>query len=306
MLRFGLCCMFVREPIRFRTATAKRLSSLDRPEQLRQISGICRDNTRSLLRAVEAVQRLGIGAFRIISPLFPRFTHPEVGYGIDDLPDAADILRDLAAAKSLAQRHGIRLSFHPDQFVVLSSPDPAVVEKSVAELEYQGLLAGKVGADTIILHGGGFYGDKSAALSRLRRSFSNLSEAVRQRLALENDDRVYNVRDLLPVCGDLSVPLVYDVHHHRCNPDGLTEEEATDVVLGTWERCGREPYLHISSPKNGWSGGPPEPHADYVDAPDFPPCWLPLTATVDVEAKAKELAVLKLMRDLGLLKPVIG
>lgn len=302
MLRFGLCCLFDREPIRFRAATASRLSALDRPEQLRRLSDVCRDNTRRLLQAVETAHRLGIGAFRVSSPLFPRFTHPEVGYAIDDLPDAAEIVRNLAAVKSLAERCRIRLSFHPDQFVVLSSPDPAVVEKSGAELEYQGLLAAGVGADTITLHGGGFYGDKAAALSRLRQSFATLSDTVRRRLALENDDRVYTVRDLLPVCADLSVPLVYDVHHHRCNPDGLGEEEATGLALRTWEKCGREPYFHISSPKNGWSGGPPGPHADYVDAADFPPCWLPLTATVDVEAKAKELAVLRLMRDLGLLK----
>lgn len=299
MLRFGLCCLFVEQPVRFRAVTAAGLSRLGRPEQLARISAVCESNAASLRLALETVAQLGIGAFRISSPLLPRYTHPGVGYALAALPGVAAIERNLTAARDFAAARDIRLSFHPDQFVVLSSPDPAVVERSRLELEYQGMLAARVGAETIALHGGGAYGDKKEALARLRRAFDTLSEAVRVRLALENDDRTYTVRDLLPVCADLEIPLIYDVHHHRCNPDGLSEEEATALAVRTWESCGREPYFHLSSPRNGWEGRPPRPHADYVDPGDFPPCWLPLRATVDVEAKAKELAVLKLMRDLG-------
>jgi len=261
-MRFGLCCLFINEPVTFRTTTAKALSALRRADQLRKLSGICRDNARNLLLALEAVQRLGIGAFRIMSPLFPRMTHPQVGYDLGDLPEGDDITLLLGEIRSFARQRDIRLSFHPDQFVVLSSPHSAVVANSIRELEYQAGLAEAVGADLINIHAGGVYGDKPAALQRFCRVFPGLSAAVRDRLTLENDDISYTVRDLLPVCEQLAIPLVYDVHHHRCKPDGLSVEEATILAGGTWQRLGRE-------------------------------------MTVDIEAKAKELAVVRLMADLG-------
>jgi UV DNA damage endonuclease len=218
-MRLGLCCLFMNEPVTFRTTTAKALSTLGRDDQLHKLSGICRDNARNLLGAVEACHRLGIGAFRIMSPLFPRMTHPDVGYNLGDLPDGDAIAHQLGMVRSFAAQHDIRLSFHPDQFVVLSSPHTKVVANSIQELEYQAQLAEAVGADVINIHGGGVYGDKSAALRRFCQVFPNLSESVRSRLTLENDDISYTVQDLLPVCEQLSIPLVYDVHHHRCNQD---------------------------------------------------------------------------------------
>ena len=225
-MRFGLCCLFLNELVTFRTTTAKALSALDRDEQLGKLSGICRDNVRNLLLALETVQRLGINAFRIMSPLFPRMTHPVVGYRLEDLPDGASIQLLLEKVRQFALHNDIRLSFHPDQFVVLSSPHPAVVRNSVRELEYQAQLAEAIGADVINIHAGGVYSDKRVALQRLCEVFPDLPDSVKVRLTLENDDTSYTVRDLLTVCERLSIPLVYDVHHHRCNPDGLSIEEA--------------------------------------------------------------------------------
>ena len=295
-MRFGLCCLFVAEPVTFRTTTAKALSALSRRDALAKASAVCLHNAQNLLLAVKTAHRLGIGAFRIMSPLFPRMTHPDVGYRLEDLPQAEDIARNMADVRDFAQVRDIRLSFHPDQFVVLSSPHAHVVESSVRELEYQAFLADLTGADVINIHAGGAYGDKAAALKRLAAVVRDLPEGVSSRLTLENDDVTYSVRDLLPVCGDLGLPLVYDVHHHRCNPDGLGEAEATTLAAATWK--GREQYCHVSSPREGWKNKP-KPHADYIDPADFPACWLGRTMTVDVEAKAKELAVVRLMRDLA-------
>lgn len=295
-MRFGLCCLFLAEKISFRTTTAKVLSGLERTAALTKVSSICLHNADNLLLAVRAVHRLGIGAFRITSPLFPRMTHPEVGYALEDLPQVETISARLAAVKTFATGHDIRLSFHPDQFVVLSSPHAHVVENSVRELEYHALLAGMVGADVINIHGGGVYGDKTAALARFAEVFKALPENVAARLSVENDDVSYTVADLLPLCTQLGLPLVYDAHHHRCNPDGLDVCEATDLAMATWR--GREPYCHISSPREGWNANP-KPHADYIDLTDIPRCWHGRAMTVDVEAKAKELAVIRLMHDLN-------
>jgi UV DNA damage endonuclease len=302
MIRLGLCCLFLEQPIQFRALTAKTLRPHPRPEQLARISEVCRSNSENLLQALHVLNRLGIGAFRISSPLFPRYTHPDVGYRLEDLPHRRQILQQLKSVRINAQQKGLRLSFHPDQFVVLSSPHPEVVASSLRELDYQGLLAELVGADVINLHGGGAYGDKAAALQRLRKNFARLSPDVRSRLTLENDDRTYTVRDLLPVCRELGIPLVYDVHHHRCNPDGLTEEAATEAALESWRATGREPFFHLSSPRAGWQRDDRRPHADYIEPDDFPHCWRELTCTIDVEAKARELAVLQLagaLRDQG-------
>jgi UV DNA damage endonuclease len=298
-MRLGLCCLFLSEPVSFRTTTAKALSSFPRDEQLARLSAICSHNAANLMLALETVQRLGIGSFRIMSPLFPRMTHPAVGYQLDELPGGAAIGQTLGEVKGFAARHDIRLSFHPDQFVVLSSPTPGVVENSIAELAYQGMLAEAVGAEVINIHAGGAYGDKGQALERLGAVVGYLPERVRSRLTLENDDVSYTVRDLLPICRRLSIPLVYDVHHHRCNPDGLSVEEATALAGETWQAVGREQYCHLSSPKGGWQVGNTKPHADYVDLADLPLCWLERELTVDIEAKAKELAVLRLMGELG-------
>jgi UV DNA damage endonuclease len=298
-MRFGLCCQFKDEKIAFRTTTARALSAMPRGEQLQKLSGLCYANSQSLVKAVQTVHRLGIGAFRIMSPLFPRITHPEVGYSLDDLPDGETISNLLGVVRSFAQLHDIRLSFHPDQFVVLSSPHPRVVANSIRELEYQAWLAEAVGAGVINLHAGGVYGDKIAALQRFSRVFADLPENVRSRLTLENDDVSYTVSDLLPVCDKLAIPLVYDVHHHRCKPDGLSVEEATQLAAATWQRQGREQYCHLSSPKAGWGEGNPKPHADYIDPDDIPALWRKRVMTVDIEAKAKELAVIRLMNTIN-------
>jgi UV DNA damage endonuclease len=120
---------------------------------------------------------------------------------------------------------------------------------------------------------------------------------VKSRLVLENDDRIYTPSDLLPLCREFHVPLVYDVHHHRCNPDGLSVETASREAEGTWDR---EPLFHLSSPRDGRKADNPRPHHEYIDPTDFPVCWHDMELTVEVEAKGKELAVSRLLSHLGM------
>lgn len=295
-LRLGLCCQFVREPIKFRTTTVTAMLRLSRRERLARLAELCRANADALSAALTYCAKSGIGAFRINSQILPVKTHPEAGYAIADLPGAEAIVARFRECGSFAREQGLRLSFHPDQFVVLNSPNPPTLAHSLAELDYQAEVAEWVGADTLNIHGGGAYGDKVAALAVLRRNFARLPDRVRSRLTLENDDKVYTPADLLPVCADLGVPLVYDVHHHRCLPDGLTVAAATERARETWRT---EPLFHLSSPLEGWKGPKPERHHDYIDPKDFPKEWRNFALTVEVEAKAKELAVEKLQRELA-------
>lgn len=296
-LRLGLCCQFACEPIKFRTTTATAMMRLVKAERLARLAELCLINAEALMESLEYCARNGIGAFRINSQILPVKTHPEAGYRMDELPGGAEIIDQFEACGRFARSSNLRLSFHPDQFVVLNSPNPQTLSHSLAELDYQAEVAGWVGAGTINIHGGGAYGDKVAALEVLRRQIDGLPEPVRSRLTLENDDKVYTPSDLLPVCSDTGVPLVYDVHHHRCLPDGLSVDEATQLARATWRS---EPLFHISSPLEGWKGPKPQRHHDYVDMDDFPKEWLGWPLTVEVEAKAKELAVARLMKDLNI------
>lgn len=294
-LRLGLCCQFSEEPIAFRTTTATHLLKLSRSDRQRKLSDLCLSNAEALGQALQYCHQHGIGCFRIASTILPVRTHPEAGYQVEDLPDGAQIVASFQRCGAFAARHRIRTAFHPDQFVVLNSPRPEVVARSVRDLESHAQIAAWVGADVINIHGGGAYGDKAAALTAFARNLDQLSAAARSWLTVENDDTVFTPADLLPVCRTTGVPLVYDVHHHRCLPDGMSIEEATQAAIGTWNR---EPLFHLSSPVQGWSGPHPERHHDLIDVRDFPDCWRHLAVTVEVEAKGKEVAVRQLREQL--------
>jgi UV DNA damage endonuclease len=294
-LRLGLCCQFLDEPISFRTTTATALLRLNRTERLRKLSELCLGNARSLLVALQYCHAHGIGCFRIISSILPVRTHPEAGYVVEVLPEAETVIETFRQCGTFAREHDIRTVFHPDQFVVLNSPREEVVERSIADLEAHAELAEWVAADVINIHGGGAYGNKNEALATFARNLDRLSDAARSRLTVENDDGIFTPADLIPLCRATGLPLVYDVHHHRCLPDGWSVAQATDNALSTWTR---EPLFHLSSPRDGWNCPKPERHHDFIDPADFPAEWRDLSVTVEVEAKAKEHAVLKLKREL--------
>lgn len=299
MLRLSLCCKFNTQPIKFRTTTARNLSALKSKQKdpLEFLSTLIQDNIDALETALLYCASHNIGGFRIGSDFFPSYTHPTCGYTIDDLPEAQLIYTRFEKIRALKEEKNIRLSFHPDQYVVINSPRSEVVENSLAELEYHGIAAELTGADVINIHAGGGYGDKPAALARFAENYSRLSLGVKSRLTIENDDVTYTPSELLPLCQELAIPLVYDVHHHRCLKDNLTVEEATKAALLTWNR---EPLFHISSPKGGWNALKPKLHADTIEPKDMPACWKTLTnLTLDVEAKAKEVAVEKLYHELA-------
>lgn len=294
-IRLGLCCIFKKEPIRFRIKQARYITRFDREHQLKLLSATILENCTALLDALLLCHAENIGCFRVNSRFFPLKTHPDVHYQLSDLPDFEKITEQLRKARLYARQQDIRLTFHPDQFILLSSPKNDVVKNSIVDLLYHDELAEMIGADVITIHAGGGYDDKRSSLARLKDTILKLPETLRRRLALENDDRTYSPEELLPLCQDIGVPLVYDVHHHRCLADRLSVEEATELALATWNR---EPLFHLSSPKHGWQSENKRAHHDMINPADFPGSWRSLSITVEIEAKAKELAIRKLQKDL--------
>jgi len=285
----GLVCVTHGPEVRYKVLTRSRFLAMNRPERLDKLRALYQNNLAVLYGALAFCRSRRIQLYRATSDLFP---HGEDEEGRQVLKELAD---QMAPFGELAQRLGIRVVLHPDQFVVLNSVRPEVVNSAIGELRWQAEIATTVGADVLCLHGGSTAGGWDAAVDRLIAGVERLSPTVRSLLALENDDRCFPLVELLPVSLATSVPLVLDAHHHRVIDGGLTLAEATDWALATWDD--REPYFHISSPKAGWSGGDPRPHADFIAPADVPRYWLELGArlTVDVEAKAKERAVLQLI-----------
>ncbi|MBW2406299.1 MAG: UV DNA damage repair endonuclease UvsE, partial [Deltaproteobacteria bacterium] len=199
MIRLGLCCIFRKEPIKFRRTTATYLQAFSRDQQLEYLAEICRHNAQALHKALRYCRDHDIKDFRINSQILPLKTHPDVGYLMEDLPFHDQIIQTFKDCGRFCREHDIRTTFHPDQFILLSSPNSEVIQRSIADLIYHAEVAGWVNADVINIHGGGAYGDKDASLRRLRKQIEQLPEKVRSRLTLENDDRVYTPKNLLPV-----------------------------------------------------------------------------------------------------------
>ncbi len=295
MIRLGLCCIFVNEPIKFRTITAKRLSQFSKKEQLKLLSEICLHNSKMLIKSLLFCKDHHIGSFRIQSGIFPLRTHPLTGYDIQDLPEAEAILKNCKLCEDYCSVNNIRTTLHPDQFIVLSSPFIDVVKNSLTELYHQNETAKLFGADVINIHCGGVYKNKKMSLRRLFKEMSSLPLSLKKRITLENDDKSYTPDDVIPLCKELSIPFVYDIHHHRCLQKDISVKKTTASAISTWDR---EPLFHLSSPKDGWHKKNPRFHSDFINYQDFPEAWKKLDITVEIEAKAKELSVKKLYQQL--------
>lgn len=306
--RFGLCCTFADQTqFRFRTTTVAHLSTLTARDPsstlaVEYYAGIITNNLGVLEDVVHWCASRGIRAFRVNSDLFPRATHPLVQPWVMDLLDREAIREQCARIRDAARHLDVRLSEHPDQFLVGNSLRADVVNGTIAELEWRGRLGDLLGYDVICLHAGSGQPDRASALWRWEATLARLSSSVLAKLALENDDRVFTPEDILPASLAWGIPLVYDVHHHRVHPDSLSEAEATELAVASWGD--REPYFHLSSPRDGWECADARPHHDLIDLSDWPVEWSAmrdagLAFTVDIEAKAKERAVMAVMERLS-------
>ena len=129
MIRLGLCCIFRDQPIKFRTTTATAIGKMKRSDALAKVSRLCMENADALLAALHFCDSNNIGCFRINSQILPIKTHPICGYEVDDLPESGKIICRFKECGKFVCSHKLRTCFHPDQFVVLNSPKPDVVEK---------------------------------------------------------------------------------------------------------------------------------------------------------------------------------
>ena len=250
MIRFGYCCNNMElANVGIRTGR----TMIDRKFQaggMQLASDISLANARDLLKILQWNEQQGIRLFRIGSEIFPRWNH----YEISDLPGIVEITQHLRAAGDFARAHGHRLTTHPGPFHILGSPDPVVVENSIIGLERHSEMFDLMGYapsfDNLInIHVGATYGDKPTTVQRWLRTWDRLSDSLKSRLVLENDDKasMYSVRDLYTMIhADIAIPITFDYWHHTFNTGDLSEQEAFFMARETWTRHGVTQCTHYS------------------------------------------------------------
>ena len=196
------------------------------------------------------------------------------------------------------KQSGMRVSFHPGQYTVLNSPDEGVVSRAVDDLVYQEKILTLLGVDyshKLILHVGGVYGDKVTALERFEENFKGIPQAVKNRLIIENDDRLFNVEDVLGLAHRIGIPVVYDNLHNAINPADSTKDDGYWIseARKTWKPEDGNQKIHYSQQASGKRLGA---HTDTIYIEDFLEFYNKLEdKTIDImlEVKDKNLSALK-------------
>jgi UV DNA damage endonuclease len=287
----GLVCLSFTDECRYRTITRSRYLGLP----VRQRKGVLRElywnNLRRLHWTLGFCVRRGIRLYRVTSGLFP----------MSDEPPGEEVLAGMAANLSAvgrrAERLGIRILNHPDQFVVLNSERPGVVETSRRIMEKHARAFDLMGLprspwSALILHGG-----KAGRARELIEEIGRLPENVRGRLCLENDEYSYSAGEILEICRAACVPMVFDNLHHAI------KEKIADYAhpsFGEFVRAARETWrprpswqlVHLS---NGAESFLDRNHSEYIT--DVPPAYGGV-GWIEVEARGKELAIADLRKRL--------
>jgi len=253
-------------------------------------------NAQDIIKILKWNKENGINLFRLSSALVPWGDKLD----LTTLKDYKAIKAALKEAGNYAKENGMRITSHPGPFVVLTSPKENVVYNAICDLELHGKIFDMMGLsktpyNAINIHCNGVYGDKKSAMNRFCDNFGKLSESVKKRLTIENDDKasMYSVKDLMYIHNRIGIPIVFDYHHHQFCTGDLSEEAALKLASTTWPK-GITQLTHYSESKALHENNAkikPQAHADYINQ-------LPETYGVDidieVEAKAKELAILRI------------
>jgi len=269
-------------------------------------------------KTFDYLESTGISMYRFPSDFAPYLTHPTMPQFHNQLDEAKT---ELEALGKRAKQLNLRLSFHPSQYILLNTPSPKLRDSSIKEFEMQAKILDIMGCGdeaVVVTHVGGVYGDRIGSTERFIENHKLLPERAAARLVLENDDVSYGIDDTLKIHEGTGIRLIFDHQHHTCfNIGQMSHEEACVAALRTWTNA--RPKIHFSSPrtekrivkrvdkatgkKMAFQHDPLlSQHADYVDFTTFIPFARKVKDEygefdVMVEAKSKDLAVLKLKHD---------
>lgn len=252
-------------------------------------------NLSNVLACLPTIRKSGIRFFRLSSSLFPLFD--KVDPDLYKHETVTELLRKIGA---YVLANEMRVNTHPGQFVVLSSDSEATVRAAVTELDFHAWVFDQMGLPPSPYYGINVHGGKRGRTEQLRAGIERLSEAARLRLTLENDEFCYTVSDLAQV----GVPVVFDCHHHSFNSGGLSQRQGLELAISTWKRA--KPTTHLANTPPGLQEDVPvtkrRVHSDYLTSVPEPLREAHEAGRVDieVEAKAKNLAIFRATKELGL------
>lgn len=263
-------------------------------ETLKELS---RKNLRATKKIIEWNDNNGIMFYRMSSAIFPHISNcalttcESMTSLVYDPNDLMDTITEIKTEQ--------RLTFHPDPYVVLNSPNNTVYEQCVRELYWHAKTFDIMGRDmnsVIVMHGGGVYGDIESSKQRFIDRFCLLPESIRNRIVIENDEFKYSLDNIVDIHNKLSakgfnVPIVLDWFHHECYTGKAYKGEHLDTIIRSWQ--GRKIKMHLSEQAKGNRKGS---HSDYVET--IPRLLFDIASQHDIwlmiEAKKKEQAVLHL------------
>ncbi len=199
----------------------------------RRFNETVKNNLNHLLSILNFNRINKIYFFRIRSDLVPFASHP-----ICDIEWNETFKVELKEIGDFISKNNIRVSMHPDQFVILNSKSDGVVKNSIRELQYHCTLLDSMklpSSAKIQIHGGGVYGDKKKAKKDFSNNFNKLlEENLKRRLVIENDNRSYNLQDCLDINLETDIPIVFDTFHHECLNNGETFQQAISSFEKSW------------------------------------------------------------------------
>ena len=235
--------------------------------------------------------------FRITSDLIPFASHP-----ICKFKWQKHFKNEFEEIGKTISENNIRISMHPDQFIVLNSKDPNVVIRSIAELYYHAEVLDLMKLDKtakIQLHVGGSYGNKKESLNRFADNYRKLDEKIKNRLVIENDHKIYSFKDCLNLNEKIKVPLLFDVFHHKILNHEESVKDCLEKQIRTWDTKDGIPLIDYSSQKTGFKPGS---HTESIDLKDFERFLnesKPYDFDIMLEIKDKESSALKALKYLG-------
>jgi UV DNA damage endonuclease len=258
-MRIGYAC--VNGAVNESASRTFRLASFSDDRAIETIAS----NLRVLRNILEWNLEHGILYYRISSGTIPLASHPKMTF--DWKTHFADDLREIG---EFINRNAMRTNVHPGQYTLINSIRPEVVQASILELQYHADLMDLMGLDDthkIQLHTGGVYGDKDAATDRFVETYATLDESIRRRLVIENEERHFNLADNIRIHERTSIPLLFDIFHHRLYNSGESLEEALDLVQPTWQGHGPAMLDYSSQDPDKRFGA----HTPSIDLDDFAP-----------------------------------
>ena len=256
---------------------------------------IIKNNLDSLYEIIKYNVKNNFHFYRLTSKLVPLATHDKV-----DFDYITPLLDEYKKIGKLINDNNIRVDTHPDQYAVLNSMDSKIVKNTVEILEYHYKIMDAIGIKDkiIILHVGSSACGKKASITRFINNFNKLPDHIKKCIAVENDDKVYNIKDVLELCHKINVPMVLDYHHFICNNEKEDINDYLKEIIDTWN--GKLPKMHFSSPKSKLKKEF-RSHSDYINKE----CFIKFInilkkqdKDIDImlEAKAKDDAISRLVR----------